>query len=277
VIALGALGACRTAPPADIPGQFTYHGIAVHPAAVQALYRSTTGQIDLAAFKTDLEIRQWEDMPGWWVTDFEKDPISGRIPFFAYVAFAGPIDGVSELYILSVTFNLGDEADVDNIVLLQKSGNWLGLVRAWEEGNACDGGIHSERMEEDDFLYARDLTPVGLLDLSIGVPLEINPHEDLEETSESCYASANFVYNLTRDREDLISVRLYDEPVQDEKGRTDRLRYQSCFNRIYNDYISRGKTALTPKEVDEFAARFREECVVKAAAAPATAPTPVDK
>src|SRR5512139_163104 len=131
--------ACKTPVTADVPGEFTFHGVAVHPAALKALYRSANGQIDLASFKTDLEARQWEDQPGWWVTDFETDPASGRAPFFAYAAFAGPITGGVETYILSVTFNEGEPSDVDNIILLQKSGTWLGLVRAWTEGSACDG------------------------------------------------------------------------------------------------------------------------------------------
>ena len=249
--------------------------MAVHPAAVKALYRSTTGLIDLAAFQTNLETRQWEDQPGWWVAEFEEDPASGRSPFFAYAAFAGPISGGAETYILSITFNEGEPADVDNIVLLQKSGNGLGLIRAWAEGSACDGGILAERMEGDNFLYARDLTPAALLALSVDARLEIDPHVDLEATSESCFASASYVYSLTQDREDFVSVRLYDEPAMDEKGRTERYRYQSCFNRIFNDYLARGKTALTPKEVDEFAARFRDECVKPAA--PVPAPAPVDK
>jgi len=273
-VLIGGAAACRSRPPADIPGQFTFRGVAVHPAAVYALYRSTTGQIDLAAFETRFESRQWEDMPGWWVADFEPDVETGRIPFFAYAAFAGPLSGGAETYVLSITFNQGDQADVDNIILLQKSGSWMGLIRSWTEGSACNGGIHSERIDEDQFLYARDLTPTGLLDLAIGVTLEINAHEDLESTSESCFASANFVYDLTQDLEDLISVRLYDEPVPDEKGRTERFRHQSCFNRIFNDYLARGKTALTPKEVDEFAIRFRDECILKAVPAPAA---PVDK
>jgi hypothetical protein len=270
-----AAPACKTPVPADVPGEFTFHGVAVHPAAVKALYRSSTGLIDLAAFQTNLETRQWEDQPGWWVAEFEEDPASGRSPFFAYAAFAGPVSGGAETYILSITFNEGEPADVDNIVLLQKSGNMLGLIRAWAEGSACDGGILAERMEGDNFLYARDLTPGALLALSVDARLEIDPHVDLEATSESCFAAANYVYSLTQDREDFVSVRLYDEPVEDEKGRTERYRYQSCFNRIFNDYLARGKTALTPKEVDEFAARFRDECVKPAA--PVPAPAPVDK
>lgn len=277
LVLLGAVTACKSKPPADVPGEFTFHGQAIHPAAVSALYRSATGQIDLATFKTNLEIRQWEDQPDWWVTDFEEDPVSGRKPFFAYAAFAGPISEGAELYILSVTFNADEPADVDNLVLLQKNGSWLSLIRAWNEGSACNGGILAERMEGDNFLYARDLTPIGLLDLAVGVPLDLTPNEDLEVTSESCSASANYVYSLTQDREDLLSVRLYDEPVQDEKGRTERFRYQSCFNRIFNDYLAKGKTALLPKEVDEFAARFRDECVQPAKAAVPPAPATVEK
>ena len=103
-------------------------------------------------------------------------------------------------------------------MLLQKSGDWIGLVRAWNEGSACNGGIISERIEGDDFLYARDISPIGLLDLALGVPLDLTANEDLEVTNESCVASANFVYNLTQDREDLVSVRLYDEPAGRRKG-----------------------------------------------------------
>ena len=270
-----AAPACKTPVPADVPGEFTFHGVAVHPAAVKALYRSSTGLIDLAAFQTNLEAQQWEDQPGWWVTEFEEDPASGRSPFFAYAAFAGPVSGGAETYILSITFNEGEPADVDNIVLLQKSGTMLGLVRAWTEGSACDGGILAERMEDDNFLYARDLTPIHLLELAVGVPLTLTANEDLESVNDSCVAAANYSYSLIEDRETLLSVRLYDEPLQDEKGRTERYRYQSCFNRLFNDYLAKGKNALTPKEVDEFAARFRDECVKPAALLPE--PAPVDK
>ena len=156
---------------------------------------------------------QWEDQPGWWVTDFEEDPVTGRPPSSPTPPSPGRLGGGAELYVLSVTFNSGEPADVDNILLLQKTGSWLGLIRAWNEGSACSGGIHTERMEGDNFLYARDLTPIDFLDLAVNVPLDLNAHEDLEATSESCFASANYVYSLTQDREDLVSVRLYDEPA----------------------------------------------------------------
>lgn len=256
-----ALAGCRSKPPADVPGEFTFHGVAVHPAAVKALYRSADGQLDLATFKTNLEARQWEDQPGWWVADFEEDPATGRAPFFAYAAFAGPITDGTELYILSVTFNEGEPADVDNIVLLQKNGSWLGLVRVWTEGSACNGGILNQRLEGNNFFYSRDLTPLDLLDLSRDVRFDLAANQDLEATSESCYATANYVYDLAQDVETLASVRLYGDTVPDEKERTEKFRYQSCFDRIFNDYVSRGQLVLTAKDIDEFAAKFKKECL----------------
>jgi len=270
-ILTAVLAACKAKVAEDVPGDFTFHGQAIHPAAVSALYRSTNGQINLADFKTNLEAGQWEDQPGWWITDFEEDPVSQKSPFFAYAAFAGPVSGGAEIYILSITFNAGETADIDNILLLQKNGSWLGLIRAWNEGSACNGGILAQRMNGENFLYSRELTPLDLLDLSLDVRLNLNVHEDLEATNESCYAAANYVYSITQDREDLVSVRLYDEPKTDEKGLTDRLRYQSCFNRVFNAYLAEGKTALAPKEVDEFARRFRDECLKPAV------PGPVDR
>ena len=271
---LGAVSACKTKVAEDVPGDFTFRGQAIHPAAISALYQSANGQINLADFKTNLEAGQWEDQPGWWITDFEEDPVNQRSPFFAYAAFAGPAGGGAEIYILSITFNAGETGDIDNLLLLQKNGSWLGLIRAWNEGSACNGGILAQRMDGENFLYSRELTPLDLLGLSLDVKLDLNAHEDLEATSESCYAAANYVYNLSQDREDLVSVRLYDEPKTDEKGLTDKLRYQSCFNRVFNSYLAAGKTALSPKEVDEFARRFRDECVKPATPAP---PAAVDK
>ncbi|HPW17500.1 MAG TPA: hypothetical protein PLP83_03870 [Candidatus Aminicenantes bacterium] len=263
LLALAAgLAACKAPVPEDVPGEFTFRGVAVHPAAVNALYRSGEGQLDLAAFKTRYDCLQWEAQPGWWVTEYEEDPMTKRAPFFAYSAWAGPQTGGAETYILSVTFNAGEEADIDTILLLRKSGSWLGLVRAWEEGSACDGGIQSQRMEGDEFFYSRELTPIGLLGLALlDRPFDLNPHEDLEGATESCVAAASYVYSLAQDREDLISVRLYDEPAVDVRGKTDRLRFQSCFNRILNAYLAEKRTVLSPKDVDEFAARFRNECL----------------
>lgn len=271
---IAAAPACRKASP-DEPGAFTFKGEPVHPAAISALYRSSGGILDLAGFETDLEYRAWESQEGWWISDFDTDPLTGKAPFFAYAAFAAPVGEGAETYILSVTFDTGETGEVDNLILLRKSGSRLELLRTWEEGRACNGGILAERVEGENFFYSRELTPIGLLDLAPGVRLDVVAHEDLEATDDSCYGAANHVYNFTRDSQEMVSVRLYDEVQADEKGRTDRYRRQSCFNRVFNAFLAEGKTALKPSEIDDFARRFQAECL--GAAAPAETPAPVEK
>ncbi len=263
-ISMTITAACKAPVPYDEPGAFTYRGVPVHPAAVADLYRSPQGSVDLAAFPGAgrRAFGPWEDQPGWWIVEYEENITTGKSPFFAYAAFAGPIAGEVETYVVSITFDDGRAGDVDNLLLLQKSGGTLYLLGTWEEGSACDGGIFAQRLEGDNFLYSRDLTPFGMLELATDVRLELVAHEDLEAMADSCYASANFVYRIPQAREELVSIRLYDEPKPDEKGRTDKFRYQSCFNRLYNAYLAEGKIVLTPAELNEFARRFRDECAL---------------
>ena len=257
------LASCKAAAPVDEPGAFTFRGLPVHPAAVAELYRSAKGSIDLAPFPGSgrPEFHQWEDQPGWWIAEYDEDLTTGRSPFFAYAAFAGPDTGDVETYVVSVTFDDGRAGEVDNILLVQKSGSALYLVGSWEEGSACRGGIFAQRIDGDDFLYSRDLTPLGMLELARDVSFDLTAHEDLEAMDDSCYASASFVFRISQVREELVSVRLYDEPKPDERGRTDRFRYQSCFNKLYNNYLSEGRLVLTPAELEDFARRFRDECL----------------
>lgn len=258
--------ACKPADPVDEPGAFTFRGLPIHPAAVADLYRSPQGSVDLAVFpgRGRPAFGPWEDQPGWWIVEYEENIATGKSPFFAYAAFTGPDIGGNgaETYVVSITFDDGRAGDVDNLLLLQKSGSALYLLGTWEEGSACDGGIFAQRLEGDNFLYSRDLTPVGMLELATDVRLELVAHEDLEAMADSCYASANFIFRIPQVREELVSVRLYDEPKPDEKGRTDRFRYQSCFNRLYNALLDEGKIVLTPAELNDFARRFRDECAL---------------
>jgi hypothetical protein len=254
--------ACRPDIIADEPGAFTFRGQPVHPAAVAALYRSPQGIVDLTAFPESGRpgFHAWEDQPGWWIVEYDEDLTTGKIPFFAYAAFTGPDTGGVETYILSVTFDDGRTGDVDNLILLQKSANSLYLIGSWEEGSACRGGIFAQRLEGENFLYSRDLTPIDMLELASGIDLELEAHTDLEAMADSCYASANFIFRIAQGHEELVSVRLYDEPKPDEKGRTEGFRYQTCFNRLFNSYLTEGRTVLTPADLDEFARRFRDEC-----------------
>jgi hypothetical protein len=257
--------ACRRDAPVDEPGAFTFRGLPVHPAAVADLYRSPQGFIDLAPFPGPgrPEFGEWEDMPGWWIVEYGENLATGRIPFFAYAAFAGPVSDNVETYILSITFDDGRAGDADNLLIVQKSGSALYLLGTWEEGSGCSGGIFAQRIEGDNFFYSRDLTPLDMLELATDVRFDLTAHEDLEATADSCYASANFIFRILEGIEELVSIRLYDEPKPEDKGRTDLYRFQACFDRLFNAALAEGRIVLSPADLNDFAARFRDECLAQ--------------
>lgn len=262
--------ACRKEPPRDIPGTFTFRGDTIHPAALFDLYRSKEQSLDLAAYKTTLKYGDWDTQPGWFITEYEENLVTGKKPFVGYAVFTN-LDPFSpeaanrrELYIVSMTFDDGTQNEVDTLMLLEKQGSLLLLLRAWPEGTGCSGAIDGERIEGDNFFYARELTPLSLLELSEPAKsgaLELSPNEDLEAGMLHCVGVASYVYNFAEDSDTLISVRLDEETRDTNPARTAGYRFQTCFNVLYNSYVEQGRILLSPKDLDEFARAFQEKCV----------------
>jgi hypothetical protein len=262
--------ACRKEPPRDIPGTFTFRGATIHPAALFDLYRSKERSLDLAAYKSSLKYGEWDTQPGWFITEYEENLATGNKPFVGYAVytnldpFSPEAANLRELYIVSMTFDDGTQNEVDTLMLLEKQGSFLLLLRAWPEGTGCSGAIDGERIEGDNFFYARQLTPLSLLELSEPArsgSLELSPNEDLEAGILHCVGTASYVYNFAEDRETLISVRLDEEKRDTNPARTAGYRFQTCFNALYNSYVEQGRILLSPKDLDDFARAFQEKCL----------------
>ncbi len=252
------LPACRTEKPAE-EEVFTYQSYPIHPAAIKTLYLAPGRIVDLRTFETTFRFGEWVERPGWYIVDFEQDLATGRFPFFAYCLYAN----LSDLYLLAVSFNDGGEGLFDNLILVRRAGDELGLLKAWAEGDRCNGGILDQRADGDYFYYTRDLTPVALLELSTEVRFDLTPPDDLEATAESCFAAATFRYSLAEDKEELLSVRLYDEEKEETGARLQAYRYQACFNKVFNTFLRDGILVLTPEGVNDFARAFEEQCLKK--------------
>ena len=255
------LSACRSGQPVA-EGPFSYQGYPIHPAAIQAIYLAPGQTLDLARFRSEFRYAEWDERPGWYIVDFEENLETGRVPFFAYGLYAS----LNDLYLLAVSFNDGGEGLFDNLILVRRTGNGLAVAKAWEEGDRCNGGISGQRADGDYFYYARDLPPGDLLDLATEVRLNVTPPDDLEETPESCFASASYRYSLAQDKEELLSVQLYDEEQEETGAHLRGYRYQACFNKVFNTYLRAGTVVLTPAGVNDFAREFEKQCVLKTAA-----------
>jgi len=267
--ALVVLFACRSEKPVA-EGVFTYQGYPIHPAAIQTLYLTPGRVVDLRTFASSFKYEAWDERPGWYIVDFEEDLATGRVPFFAYGLYAN----LKDAYLLAISFNDGGEGLFDNLLLVQRTGDELALLKAWEEGDRCNGGILGQLADGDYFYYTRDLTPAGLLELATEVRIDLTPPDDLEETPDSCFAAATFRYSLAEDREEFLSVRLYDEDREETGAGLQGYRYQACFNRVFNTFLREEKLILTPSEVNDFARAFDEQCLKKSEP---PAPTIVDR
>ena len=258
VAVLILLPACRSEKPAA-QGPFSYQGYPIHPAAIQAIYLAPGQALDLSKFRSTFRFWEWEERAGWYIVDFEEDLATGRVPFFAYGLYAG----LNDLTLLAVSFNDGGEGLFDNLILVRRAGDELAVLKAWDEGDRCNGGIIDQRADGDFFYYTRDLTPAALLELSTEVHFDLTPPEDLEATPDSCFAAATFRYSLAEDKQELLSVRLYDEEQAETGASLQGYRYQACFNKVFNTFLREEKFVLTPAAVNEFARAFEEQCVLK--------------
>jgi hypothetical protein len=241
---------------------FTYLGKPIHPACIETLYQSKNNRLDLPTFLAGLDIRDWEERPGWLIAEYKEDVETGRTPFFAYKLLAN----VQDRFLLLIRYNGGGTGTFDNILVIQKTKDQLFLLKALGEGDRCTGGIFEEKMIGNDFYYSRNLTPIDIIRLATETKIDLTAYEDLEASARSCFGVAHYKYDLVDDKNELLTINL-DEEKQDEEGWTDRYQAQSCFNKIYNSYLKAKKTQLSLKDLNEFAKKFRDECLKKASSA----------
>lgn len=237
---------------------FTFFGKPIHPSCIETLYNSENKALDLKAFKPDINCREWKDHPGWLIAEDDKDVEAGRTPFFGYKFLAG----FKDRFLLLIAYSGGGTGTFDNILIIQRTADELRLLKTLGEGDRCNGGISEEKIAGDDFYYSRNLTPIDIIRLATEVKIDGAAYEDLEASAISCFGLAHYKYNLAEDKEELIAVSL-GEQKEDEKGWTDKYQAQSCFNKIYNSYIKAKKTELSLTDLNEFAKKFKDECLMK--------------
>jgi hypothetical protein len=235
---------------------FTYLGKPIDPSAIDALYNAESKSLDLRSFKEVISFGERTDNPTR--INYPKDANTGRTPFFEYNFLAN----VQDRFLLLIQYNGGGTGYFDNILVIKKTGTQLFLLKTLGEGDRCNGGISGEGMDGNDFHYSRNLTPIDIIRLATEVKIDVAAYEDLEASAISCFGLAHYKYNFADDKIELMSVSLAEEK-EDEKEWTDRYQAQSCFNKIYNSYVKAKKTELSLKDLNEFAKKFRDECLKK--------------
>jgi hypothetical protein len=255
VLAVSLLIACSAKMP-KARGAFSFQDKPIHPRCISELLHSDSGRLSLKDFHTSYGFQEWKDDPSYLIAEYPEQEFEGRRPYFAYKA----IGQFNDIFILATEEWGGGSGRFTNILVVDKSGDELRLVKALGEGDRCNGGLVDLELKGSDLFYSLNITPVDIINLAADEKLGLVAYEDLEASAMSCFASANRKYNLIDHNDELLSVT-FQGKQNDQKDWTERFTYQSCFNKVFNGYIDAGKINLDRAGLNEFVREFKKECL----------------
>lgn len=236
-----------------------YKGKIIQPSCVTSLTAgdgAKAGKIDLdhcpgTAGKVEVN----EDGT---VECMSKDEGLMSIPYDSYKV----IGMYSGLYLLKYGWSGGGTGDFTGLIGVRIKKNWLYRVYTLNDGDRCNGGLLELWKVMDQVRTRISLTPFELIDLAEGRPTlsKDNKIGDLEDTHNSCVATAVFQIDPVSGKETLVEVDLGNDPIENIKNWTKSFKNQIYFNAVYNSFISAKKNRLDPKGIEEFLTAFRKKC-----------------
>jgi hypothetical protein len=129
-------------------------------------------------------------------------------------------------------------------------------------GDRCNGGVNSSYEKDGMIYYSINMTPPDILAQAKAVKVNIKPYADLEASARSCFADANYVYKPGEAYPQLVSINFL-EKISDQSDWTENYKYQSCFNKVYNQFIDQGISKLDAQGIEAFAQAFKQQCIDK--------------
>lgn len=170
--------------------------------------------------------------------------------YYSYVGQSGGTD------ILSLQSSGGGSGHFTALVGVQHSGHFLRWVRDYASGDRCNGGISNARIVNGKLAFDEAITPYDLVSLA---PLKtrLAAYKDLEASAASCIG----VVHRSGDTRQWTGVRLTAPDWSDQTGWTEEYRYQSCFNTLYREAVSKGQVELDRRGVAAFGDAFSRRCL----------------
>jgi hypothetical protein len=164
------------------------------------------------------------------------------------------IGTVGDKHLILVYQNTGGTGQFSYLIWVMRKENALAVTDRIAGGDRCNGGIHDARLEEGKAVYTVNITPPDILDIAKNNPRQLKAYEDLEASAASCFFTATF------EDQKLVSVKLNEDKAEDTAGWTEGYTYQSCFNKVYNDYVDRKELELDSAKIKEFTDKFNSTC-----------------
>jgi hypothetical protein len=181
----------------------------------------------------------------------------------AYIQYK-PMAQKNNTFVLHVTSSGGGSGQFSSLITVEKQGDTLAYKMTIASGDRCNGGTVGTMVTPAGFVaYGKYVTPFNIL--SLGVPNalagKIGAYRGLEDSAGSCFAVENHTYDIVTGQDLFKNIDLGTNIIEDQKDWTENIKYQSCFNKLYNSYIESKKNVLNETQIKEFDALFIKQCV----------------
>lgn len=159
-------------------------------------------------------------------------------------------------FLLDTTSWTGGTGIFTAVIWLELTNNKLTVLDMLAGGDRCNGGTRKTGAWE----YFVNDTPYDMLQRAVGTPLPVKPYDDLESSAASCVAQTIFRFNPATGKSTFVEMRLNKES-QSMDDYLKQIKYQVCFNEIYNQLLKDGKTTLNQLQIDAFRTAFEKKCM----------------
>ena len=214
---------------------------------------------DITINPDDLPFKDTENGYGYSYRSNEYDQGDGFPEYIGY-KYIGEANG---LIIISVNWSGGGTGHFSQGLGLQRQGDTLQIIKQYQGGDRCNGGINDMKVENNKVLTENSITAADMLTL---LP-NLNPHnlkhfENLEDCAICCIGSARYVDGqLTAFINDEGSST--DENARPRKKNKSPYTNQDCFDDLLSKMPVR--TQLSVEQIKDFMNNFNRVCVEKSA------------
>lgn len=238
--------------PAHAADGFVYQGKPVHPDCIAQLTDISSNKkhpsislVDCSNSKKSFHIEN-----DYLTTRDEADAEQQEFTSYSVIGQQG------NKFLLDTTSWTGGTGIFTSVIWLELNNDKLTVLDLLAGGDRCNGGTRKTGAWE----YAVNDTPYDMLQRAIGTPLPVKAYDDLESSAASCVAQTIFRFNPATAKASFVEMRLNEESQpMDDYVKT--IKYQLCFNELYNQLLQDGKTTLNQLQIDAFRNAFKKKCM----------------
>ena len=158
----------------------------------------------------------------------------------------------------------GGTGEVSSLSLVAREGHGI-KVAVLNTGDRCNHGLVHVAREQgtlgEHLIYSSKLTAYDFLKMAHNNPHHLKAYDDLDDCAICCKATAVFHRDMGTNftHEKLLHIDLAAFP-QDTTNTPAPQKYQACFDKLFKQYIKRGKTKLDKKQLASFMREFNQKC-----------------